>query len=106
MGEVILKTNDLTVDFKLKRNLFGKPDRVAYTSCRCEGKDYDEHYRFSYGYSNGLNVVAEAGWLNAAIPFMAHWRVYFEHGMLIYDENGENAADGHRLRRCAFGDHQ
>ena len=29
MGEIILKTNDLTVDFKIKRNLFGKPDRLS-----------------------------------------------------------------------------
>ena len=29
MGEVILKTNDLTVDFKIKKNLFGKPDRLS-----------------------------------------------------------------------------
>lgn len=29
MGEVILKTNDLTVDFKIKRNLFGKADRLS-----------------------------------------------------------------------------
>ncbi|MBR3874459.1 MAG: Gfo/Idh/MocA family oxidoreductase [Clostridia bacterium] len=80
-------------DLDLIISLFGKPDRVAYTSCRCEGKDYDEHYRFSYGYSSGLNVVAEAGWLNAAIPFMAHWRVYFERGMLICDENGVTGYD-------------
>ena len=29
MGEVILKTNDLTVDFKIKKNVFGKPDRLS-----------------------------------------------------------------------------
>ncbi|MBQ7309076.1 MAG: ATP-binding cassette domain-containing protein [Clostridia bacterium] len=29
MGDVILKTNDLTVDFKIKRSLFGKPDRLS-----------------------------------------------------------------------------
>ena len=29
MGEVILRTNDLTVDFKIKRNLFGKADRLS-----------------------------------------------------------------------------
>ena len=29
MGEIILKTNDLTVDFKIKRNVFGKPDRLS-----------------------------------------------------------------------------
>ena len=29
MGEIILKTNDLTVDFKIKRNVFGKADRLS-----------------------------------------------------------------------------
>ena len=29
MGEIILKTNDLTVDFKVKRNAFGKADRLS-----------------------------------------------------------------------------
>lgn len=29
MGEIILKTNDLTVDFKIKKNIFGKPDRLS-----------------------------------------------------------------------------
>jgi len=29
MGEIILKTNDLTVDFKIKKNLFGKPSRLS-----------------------------------------------------------------------------
>lgn len=29
MGEVILKTNDLTVDFKVRKNLFGRSDRLS-----------------------------------------------------------------------------
>ena len=29
MGEIILKTNNLTVDFKVKNRLFGKPDRLS-----------------------------------------------------------------------------
>ena len=29
MGEIILKTNNLTVDFKIKKNIFGKPDRLS-----------------------------------------------------------------------------
>ncbi len=29
MGEIILKTNDLTVDFKVKNRLFGKSDRLS-----------------------------------------------------------------------------
>ena len=29
MGEIILKTNNLTVDFKVKKNVFGKSDRLS-----------------------------------------------------------------------------
>lgn len=29
MGEIILKTNDLTVDFKVRKNLFGRADRLS-----------------------------------------------------------------------------
>ena len=29
MGEIILKTNDLTVDFKVRNRLLGKPDRLS-----------------------------------------------------------------------------
>ena len=29
MGEILLKTNDLTVDFKVKKHIFGKPDRLS-----------------------------------------------------------------------------
>ena len=29
MGEIILKTNDLTVDFKVRNRLFGRPDRLS-----------------------------------------------------------------------------
>ncbi|MBO5218178.1 MAG: ATP-binding cassette domain-containing protein, partial [Clostridia bacterium] len=29
MGEIILKTNNLTVDFKVKRSVFGKADRLS-----------------------------------------------------------------------------
>ena len=41
-------------------------------------------------------MCAEAAWFNAAIPFTARWRVYFERGMLICDHNGVTgyAADG------------
>lgn len=65
-------------------SLFGKPDQVKVTSCRGEGKDYAEQYRFAYTFGK-LNVVAEAGWLNADIPFTARWRVYFENAMVVND---------------------
>ena len=68
---------------------------VAYTATGNSGKPYREQYRFQYGY-DGLTVCAEAAWFNAAIPFTARWRVYFERGMLISDESGVRgyAADG------------
>lgn len=77
-------------------SVFGKPDAISYTACRGEGKGYCEQYRFTYGYANGANVSAEAAWFNAAIPFTARWRVYYERGMLICDEHGVTgyAADG------------
>ncbi|MBE5800431.1 MAG: Gfo/Idh/MocA family oxidoreductase [Clostridiales bacterium] len=77
-------------------SMFGKPDDVIFTECAGEGKAYAEQYRFQYIYHNGLNVSAEAAWFNAAIPFTARWRVYFERGMLICDHNGVTgyAADG------------
>ena len=76
-------------------SLFGKPETVAYTSCGGAGKAYREQYRFSYGYA-GLHVNAEAAWFNAAIPFTARWRVYFERGMIIGDAQGVTGygADG------------
>ncbi len=69
-------------------SLFGKPDDVIFTECAGEGKAYAEQYRFTYVWHSGLNICAEAAWFNAAIPFTARWRVYFEHGMLIGDHNG------------------
>ncbi len=77
-------------------SMFGKPDDVIFTECAGEGKAYAEQYRFQYIYHNGMNVCAEAAWFNAAIPFTARWRVYFEHGMLVCDHNGVTgyAADG------------
>lgn len=77
-------------------SVFGKPDDMIFTECRGEGKNYAEQYRFLYVWGSGLNVCAEAAWFNAAIPFTARWRVYFERGMLICDHNGVTgyAADG------------
>lgn len=81
-------------------SLFGKPDDVSYTECAGPGKAYAEQYRFLYTYKSGLNVCAEAAWFNAAIPFTARWRVYFERGMLICDAGGVTgyAADGEVTR--------
>lgn len=82
-------------DLDMIVSVFGAPDSVRVTSCGNADKPYREQYRFTYGYENGPTVAAEAAWFNAAIPFTARWRVYFEHGMLICD-NGLTgyAADG------------
>ena len=79
-------------DLDLIVTLFGKPDEVSYTACGGE-KPFREQYRFRYGYRGGPTVCAEAAWFNAAIPFTARWRVYYEHGMLICDEHGVNGYD-------------
>ncbi|MEM1484498.1 Gfo/Idh/MocA family oxidoreductase [Oscillospiraceae bacterium PP1C4] len=71
-------------DLDIIVSLFGKPDEIAFTSCGGADKAYKEHYRFLYTY-HGLNVAAEAGWLNADIPFTARWRVYFENAMVVND---------------------
>lgn len=76
-------------DLDLIVSLFGIPYSMSCTSAGAEDKDYREQYRFLYGY-DGLTVCAEAAWFNAAIPFTARWRVYFERGILICDQNGVN----------------
>lgn len=74
-------------DLDLIISLFGEPKTFSYTSCGNEGVGFKEHYRFLYGYK-GLNVVAEAAWYNADIPFTATWRVYFENAVVICDGGG------------------
>ena len=71
-------------DLDLIVSLFGVPEAVTYTSCGNESAEYEEHYRFLYRYSD-INVVAEAAWYNADIPFTATWRVYFEKAVVIND---------------------
>lgn len=65
-------------------SLFGRPSGFTFTSCRGADKDYPEQFRINYSYGE-LNVVGEAAWFNADIPWTARWRVYFENGMLIND---------------------
>jgi predicted dehydrogenase len=68
-------------DLDLIVSIFGRPLDFKLTSCGGRDKAYPEHYRFNYRY-DGVNVTAEAGWLNASIPFTAGWRVYFENAVL------------------------
>lgn len=70
-------------DLDMIVSLFGEPD--TKTIYKTQGKlSFPEHYRFLYGYE-GLNVVAEAAWYNANIPFTARWHVYFEEAYLLND---------------------
>ena len=72
-------------DLDLIVSLFGPPAGYSYTAAgRDEGK-FKEHYRFNYNYDN-LNVGAEAAWYNASYPFTARWRIYFEEGLLVNEE--------------------
>lgn len=70
-------------DLDLMISLFGRPEGFSFTTSSGNGQ-YEEQYRFNYTY-HGLNVVAEAAWFNAQIPFTARWRVYFENGLLVND---------------------
>lgn len=70
-------------DLDLMVSLFGKPEEFRFTSCG-GSRDYKEQYRFFYRYKD-FNVVAEAAWFNADIPFTARWRVYFENAVVIND---------------------
>lgn len=68
-------------DLDLIVSLFGRPNDFSFTGRGRPGVKYREHYRFTYVY-DGFNTVAEAGWLNADIPFTAEWRVYFENAVV------------------------
>lgn len=72
-------------DLDLMVSLFGAPQTMDFTSCGGEGRGYKEHYRFLYGYKD-KNIMAEAGWLNADIPFTTGWRIYFENAV-VTNEN-------------------
>lgn len=70
-------------DLDLIISLFGKPKKIQTFKTQSLLK-FPEHYRFLYEYDN-LNVVGEAAWFNAQIPFTARWRIYFEKGYLDND---------------------
>lgn len=71
-------------DLDLIVSLFGKPDRVQVIENKREESSYVEHYRMLYTYPK-INVVAEAAWFHASIPFRAQWRIVFENAVVIYD---------------------
>ncbi len=71
-------------DLDLMVSLFGKPESYSYSSCGSPLRNYKDQYRFFYKYKD-FNVVAEAAWFNADIPFTARWRVYFENAVVIND---------------------
>ena len=64
--------------------LFGKPKQSEVTENKREESEYVEHYRIAYSFEQ-VNVVAEAAWFHANIPFTARWRVCFENAVLVYD---------------------
>lgn len=71
-------------DLDLMISVFGKPEEFRFTSCGNDDRKYKEQYRFFYRYP-GFNVLAEAAWFNADIPFTARWRVYFEEAVVVND---------------------
>ena len=69
-------------DLDIMISLFGEPNTIDVKASQREEVDYVEHYRILYGY-DGLNVVGEAAWFHAEIPFWARWRVCFENAVLV-----------------------
>jgi predicted dehydrogenase len=79
-------------DLDLIVSLFGCPLDFKMTRSAAHDRGYSEHCRFSYRYE-GMGVTAEAGWLNADIPFTAGWRVCFE-GAVVTNDGGVVTAYG------------
>ncbi|NLY73250.1 MAG: Gfo/Idh/MocA family oxidoreductase [Tissierellia bacterium] len=71
-------------DLDLMVSLFGKPREFRVYKSQSE-LSFPEHFRFIYDY-DGLNLVGEAGWLNANMPFRVRWRVYFERAYVVSEE--------------------
>lgn len=72
-------------DLDLIISLFGPPTSYSYTASGRAKSKFKEHYRFNYQFDD-LNIGAEAAWYNANYPFTANWRVYFEKGLLVNQE--------------------
>lgn len=71
-------------DLDIIASLFGTPEPVYCAAAQGSESSFPELYRWEYR-CGAVNVAAEAGWLNAGIPFTATWRVYFERAAVIYD---------------------
>lgn len=71
-------------DLDMVVGLFGKPKK-AYHQTPAVASAQQEHYRFLYEYDDST-VCVEASWYNAAIPFTAGFRVYFENAVVILDQ--------------------
>ena len=70
-------------DLDMIVSLFGIPNDMKYFEIN---KDENFYYFIQYVYSKAdITVKAEAGWLNAKIPFTATWRVIFEKAVVTYD---------------------
>lgn len=69
-------------DLDMIIGLFGAPSGVSSYARRSPFKDYDEYLHVVYEF-DGFTVKAEAGWLNAAIPFTAVWRIVFENAVAV-----------------------
>lgn len=71
-------------------SVFGKPAGFTFTSAGNKDKDFKEHYRFDYDYSD-FHVSIEAAWYNAEYPWTAEYRVYFENAVME-NKNGQVVA--------------
>lgn len=71
-------------DLDMIISLFGEPRETSCYVAQGEGSDFPELYRWEYSCGD-VNVVAEAGWLKASIPFTATWRICFERAAAFYD---------------------
>ncbi|TDO85920.1 putative dehydrogenase [Halanaerobium saccharolyticum] len=72
-------------DLDLIVSLFGSPESFSFTAAGRKESPFKEHYRFSYNYKD-FKVGAEAAWYHAGYPFTARWRVYFEEGLLVNED--------------------
>ncbi len=71
-------------DLDMIVGLFGKPSKVESRMETGDPHVGDTYLAVSYGYKD-LAVRADAGWINAPIPFTATWRVVFAKALAVND---------------------